>query len=291
MTSINKVFIFIINALVLGAVHSWVLNPPNTIIGHCRQKPKNHGRCLHSTAGKKDETEEFDKEDTWDFDDLEVLQGDSDDIYGDDDEEDWIPDGEVARRKGPKAKHLTPANEVIITPEDDVKETGAKTGQEKTTAASAYTEEEEDLIEAMGGKYKKTSQREAGFLGDCTLNEIAMDYSVPICYMADVLCMWGVPVPINIHDRLGDLVTGEQAFALVEAVNSLDIGAIQDRYSNQNLLQICNEWDIDLKDAFEMAMKEGWSLPFGVRTNLRLEQEEELLRVFSRIYRDPYNFS
>jgi hypothetical protein len=93
--------------------------------------------------------------------------------------------------------------------------------------------------------------------------------------------MWGCPVPINCNDRLGDLVTGEQAFAIVETVNSLDIAALHDRYSNSNLVQICAEWDMDLQAVFEMAMKEGWSLPFGVQTCLQVEQEEELLRVLS----------
>jgi hypothetical protein len=123
--------------------------------------------------------------------------------------------------------------------------------------------------------------REEGFLGDSTISEIAMDYSVPICYLADVLCIWGVPVPINIHERLGDLITGEQAFALVEAVYSLDVGVLQDRYSNQSMVQVCDDWDIAIADAFQFAMQNGWSLPFGVQTNLRVEQEEELLRVFS----------
>ena len=138
----------------------------------------------------------------------------------------------------------------------------------------------------MGGK-RKSSKREDGFLGDCTLVEISLDYSVPICYLADVMTMWGVPVPIDINARLGDMVTGEQAFALVEAVNSMDVGALQDRYSNQNLMQICDEWEIDIRDAFAFAMKEGWSLPFGVRTILRTEQEDELLRVFSNLYYEP----
>jgi hypothetical protein len=281
MLSITKV----LNALLLiqiQVVYSWVL--PNAIL-RCRllNNPTTNNCRLYS-SGKESE------EDTWEYDDLEVLQGDGDDFYGDDDEEDWIPDGDLARRK-PKKTHLTPANEVILSREDDVKETGAKTEKDDVkNTASPYTEEEEELIDAMGGKDKSTSQgrgqREIGFLGDSSLYEIATDYSVPICYMADVLCMWGVPVPINVHDRLGDLATGEQAFALVEAVNSLDVGVLQDRYSNQNLLQICDEWDIDLKDAFELAMKEGWSLPFGVRTNLRVEQEDELLRVFSKFYRE-----
>ena len=132
----------------------------------------------------------------------------------------------------------------------------------------------------MGGKtHHPQRKREPGFLGDSTLQEIATDYSVPICYIADVLCMWGVTPPINVHDRLGDLVTGEQAFSLLEAVNSLDISALHDRYSNTNLLQLSAEWDIDLQKAFEMAMREGWSLPFGVQTCLRVEQEDELVRV------------
>mmetsp|Transcript_1175 Transcript_1175/g.2461 ORF Transcript_1175/g.2461 Transcript_1175/m.2461 type:complete len:147 (-) Transcript_1175:48-488(-) len=140
----------------------------------------------------------------------------------------------------------------------------------------------------MGGKEKKekASSREIGFLGDSTLKDIARDYSIPICYIADVLTMWGVPVPINVHDRLGDLVTGEQAFALVEAVNTLDMGYLNDRYSNQNMVQVCDGWEIDISEAFQFSMKEGWSLPFGVRTNLRVEQEDELLRVFSTLYRE-----
>ena len=44
-------------------------------------------------------------------------------------------------------------------------------------------------------------------------------------------------------------------------------------------MTICDWYEIDLKEAFQMAMKEGWSLPFGVQTFLRVEQEEEMIRV------------
>jgi hypothetical protein len=121
------------------------------------------------------------------------------------------------------------------------------------------------------------SYREEGYLGDSTLKEISMDYSVPITYLADVVASWGVPVPIDPMARLGDMVTGEQAFAMLEAIHTLDIAALHDRYSEDNLMNICEYYDIDMKEAFDFAMKRGWALPFGVRTFLRVEQEEELL--------------
>jgi len=223
---------------------------------------------LFQTAGNEEEGEWVDID--------EVLQDDDETGYGDN-EEDWIPDAAKAKKK---PKHLTPAKEVIKPKEPRKKGDPPNSDDKRPTP---YTEDEEEIIAAMGGK-KKAQKREAGFLGDCSLAEIALDYSVPISYIADVITQWGVSIPIDINARLGDMVTGEQAFALVEAVNSMDVGALQDRYGNQNLLRLCDEWEIDLKDGFAFAMKEGWSLPFGVRTVLRVEQEDELLRVYSRLY-------
>ena len=257
---------------------------------------RRNNMVLYSTASKSsssssqvgdspdDESSDDNDGDWWDVDDLEVLQGQGDDFFDDgDDEAEWIPDGEMARRKRRMAGPSPAAAAVSDTWHQQQSDSKKR---KKSDTPSPYTEEEEELIEAMGGKVKPTKsgankQREDGFLGDSTLQEIATDYSVPVCYLADVLTTWGVPVPINVQDRLGDLVTGEQAFALVEAVNSLDVADLHDRYSNQSLIQVCADWDIELKDAFEFAMKEDWSLPFGVQTNLRVEQEDELIRVLS----------
>ncbi len=106
-----------------------------------------------------------------------------------------------------------------------------------------------------------------------------MDFSVPICYLADVIASWGAPLPIDPHARLGDLVTGEQAFAILEAIHTLDIAELHSRYSEDCLLDLVEYYDLDLKEAFEFCMARGWSLPFGVKTFLRVEQEEELLDV------------
>jgi hypothetical protein len=211
----------------------------------------------------------------------ELVQGDDDE--DDDDDEDWLPDREKALRRKTFVQEYytqTPPDRVsqIKTPTtttDDDDDASDNNGSKKTPVV--YTEEEEELILAMGGR--TGGKREPGYLGDSTLAEVAQDYSVPVCYLADVLCTWGVPVPISVHERLGDMVTGEQAFSILEAILTLDVAALQDRYSNNNVMEVCNYYDIDMRDAFQMAVKEGWSLPFGVQTCLRVEQEEELLRV------------
>ena len=224
----------------------------------------------------------------------ELLQGNNnDDGDDDDDDEDWLSDRDKALRRKKFVQEYytqTPPERVnqIQAPttagDDDDDSSNTNTESKKRPV---YTEEEEELILAMGGR--TGGKREPGYLGDSTLAEVAQDYSVPVCYLADVLCTWGVPVPISVYERLGDMVTGEQAFSILEAILTLDVAALQDRYSNNNIMEVCSYYDVDLRDAFQMAVKEGWSLPFGVQTCLRVEQEEELLRVLGGSFVAPDN--
>eukprot|EP00586_Coscinodiscus_wailesii_P009689 CAMPEP_0172509846 /NCGR_PEP_ID=MMETSP1066-20121228/223767_1 /TAXON_ID=671091 /ORGANISM="Coscinodiscus wailesii, Strain CCMP2513" /LENGTH=353 /DNA_ID=CAMNT_0013288541 /DNA_START=90 /DNA_END=1151 /DNA_ORIENTATION=- len=178
----------------------------------------------------------------------------------------------------------TEEDEIDTTsPEDEALNTATTddndTKNDKKTK-SPYTDEEEKLINSMGGKEGLSSQkaRAPGYLGDSTLLEISRDYSVPICYIADVLVSWGSPIPVDVNARLGDLVTGEQAFALLEAIHTLDIAELHDRYSDEDLATVVDIYEMDLKEAYDLAVAEGWNLPFGVRTFLRREQEDELIK-------------
>jgi len=212
----------------------------------------------------------------------------------------WIPDREVAKRL--RENQWKPAHAELVDNDDtsssssDGSKKGVKSSAKEPLSnpdsdqeqkkRSAYTEEEEELIEILGGKdlENPSSKRELGFLGDSTLREISLDFQVPICYLADVLCSWGVPPPIEPNGILGDMVTGEQAFAILEAIHTLDIGSLNDRYAEFDLVTLCNEYGIELADGFDLALKEGWNLPFGVRTYLRVEQEDCLIEKFARDY-------
>jgi hypothetical protein len=193
----------------------------------------------------------------------------------------WMSDSEKARlTREAKWKHAEaspdPSKKNIENKVDDNTSSTEKNEKERRLV---YTDEEEELISILGGKdlSNPSPRRENGFLGDSTLREISMDYQVPICYLADVLCGWGVPPPIEPNTILGDMITGEQAFAILEAIHTLDVGSLNDRYADFDLATLCFEYDIELSDGFELAMKEGWNLPFGVRTFLRVEQEEHLI--------------
>jgi hypothetical protein len=250
---------------------------------------KNDNAGLSSTSRDDDNNSSVNND--WTALNAELVDDDDDDMDDSSSLDDWTPDHEKARKVRLDARVYAESIRETTTNDDcsdQSKSTSATRIATTTTSSSSsrspYTEEEEEVIAAMGGKTAhpahRRPHREIGFLGDSTLSEIATDYSVPVCYLADVLCLWGVPVPIDVdHTLLGDLVTGEQAFALLEAVNSLDVAALHDRYANRNIYNFCDEYGIDLQTAFEMAMKEGWSLPFGVQTCLRVEQEDELIRV------------
>jgi len=45
-------------------------------------------------------------------------------------------------------------------------------------------------------------------------------------------------------------------------------------------MNVCEYHGLDLGQAYEFGMERGWCLPFGVRSFLRLEWEEELLEAF-----------
>jgi hypothetical protein len=135
----------------------------------------------------------------------------------------------------------------------------------------------EEPIPGVVVSSSSSNRREEGYLGDSTSREISLDYGVPIPYLADVIANWGIPVPIDPNVRLGDMVTGEQAFAILEAIHTLDVASLHDRYSEEDLLGLCDCYDINLQVVFEFCLERGYALPFGVRTFLRVEQEEDLI--------------
>jgi hypothetical protein len=212
-------------------------------------------------------------------------------------EQDWLSDAELVRRAAqtPGGEKLTnrdrntfqkfkPATEVAGLNSDN---NMGDFGNGDPAVKSIHKQERDELIRNMhqeGGGSSGIGQREEGFVVDSVLMDIAHDYSIPVCYLGDVLVQWGVPPPIDPRNTpLKDLVTGEQAFSLLEALVSLDSTRLNERYSSDTLEDLCYEYDdmFDLAEAVDFCMKEGYNLPFGIQTCLKTEQEEQLLRVLA----------
>ena len=194
-------------------------------------------------------------------------------------EMEWMPDSKLVELATKVDERLTNVNK--------------KSGR-KFKAAEILDDDENDVFDLDGQGYDMSPKawddhqalsqvtREEGFLGDCTLQEISMDYSVPMFYLADVLCSWGVPPPIEVDAKLGDLVIGEQAFSILEALTSFDPADMYAMFSDSTLASLADNYGdhIQLRELYQVAVSEGFSLPFGVHSRLRHEYVEILDRYF-----------
>mmetsp|Transcript_22280 Transcript_22280/g.28610 ORF Transcript_22280/g.28610 Transcript_22280/m.28610 type:complete len:295 (+) Transcript_22280:32-916(+) len=243
--------------------------------------PMSTGRCkqlqiIQQLAATSDNEQESTVERT------PALKKDTFNLFENFEEElDWLPDAKVVEMASQVDERLTNIN--------------TKTGRRFKAAEidDNFMDNDMEGYDGSRGAWDNpnilssvlgnNNKREEGYLGDSTLNEISMDYSVPLFYLADVLCSWGVPPPIDADSKLGDLVIGEQAFAVLEALTSFDPAEMYDLFSPHTLSTIRDTFGdhVLLRDVYQVAVAEKFSLPFGVHSRLRKEYVEILERNFN----------
>eukprot|EP00624_Nannochloropsis_granulata_P003434 evm.model.NODE_27316_length_40306_cov_21.155485.10 len=111
-----------------------------------------------------------------------------------------------------------------------------------------------------------------------TVEEVARSYQVPISWVGDALCNFGVVPPIQWTARMGDLIDGEQAYALLEAMHGWDHAIMYDMYTWDSLRELAASHDLPIAKVLQVCDEEGFALPFGLRSHLRLEQYARLMR-------------
>lgn len=119
---------------------------------------------------------------------------------------------------------------------------------------------------------KMTLSGDGASFADMRICDIASDYGFPVSYIADALVGFGISPPIRDGDKLADLVNGDQAYALLEALTSLDGNDIQAMYVDFTLDYAAYLLDVDVADLFAACNAKGFSLPHGLETQLRREQ-------------------
>ncbi len=111
-----------------------------------------------------------------------------------------------------------------------------------------------------------------------TVEEVARSYQVPISWIGDALCNFGVVPPIQWTARMGDLIDGEQAFALLEAMHGWDHAIMYDMYTWDSLRELVDSYDLEMSEVLQVCDEEKFALPFGLRSHLRIEQFARLMR-------------
>lgn len=141
---------------------------------------------------------------------------------------------------------------------------------------SDWSEDMERWLKVEREDLMRKGQGDSAFC-DSRIMDIASDYQFPMAYIADVLVDLGVNPPIRDTDILSDLVNGDQAYALLEALTTLDGTDFEDFYMSQTLEEAADLIDVPVSEVFNFCSDKGYSLPHGIQTQLRKDYFNDIV--------------
>jgi hypothetical protein len=114
-----------------------------------------------------------------------------------------------------------------------------------------------------------------------TIRDISESYSFSLDFLGDFMVQMGCPPPLDIDTMVGNVLTGDQVYSLLEALNSLDPFETNIDFDSMSVTALANELDIDLKEFMEICSDEGCNLPFGANTILHVSEVKRLRSSYS----------
>ena len=159
-----------------------------------------------------------------------------------------LSDDELAQRRKDRAEQAAAAAKAE---KDEMKE-------EAQVEVYGYDDEDvnywlDDDEDSMTFSTEKATLSGVGdAFGDLTVENVARDYRFPVSYIADVIASFGVQPPISDAARVRDLLDADQAFALLEAVTSLDASEVDDDYVSFGLAGCAKRLEAGLAEIFAL---------------------------------------
>lgn len=86
----------------------------------------------------------------------------------------------------------------------------------------------------------------------------------------------GCSAPIDVDSRIGDLLTSEQVFTLLQALTSLDPLEAGSDYETHSLSELAEEAGLSVDEVYEFCKEENINLPFGKATKLHTKIAESV---------------
>ncbi|CAN8064033.1 unnamed protein product [Agarophyton chilense] len=117
---------------------------------------------------------------------------------------------------------------------------------------------------------------------DCTVGDVADDYSVPVEFVVDAMLAYGVPVPIMESTSVRNSMTTGEIQKLLKLITSFDHVDLAERYSDDSLAEIAEAYDVDVSHLIDICEKEGLYLCREEKTRLSLVRENRVLDIMFR---------
>jgi hypothetical protein len=125
-------------------------------------------------------------------------------------------------------------------------------------------------------KVKYISEDTSTSISGMNLREISRAYGFSLNYLGDFISSQGISV-VDIHKKLGDMMTGHDIYELLVALQSQDPMEVNDGYQGPTISQFAGNRGLDYEDLVVLCKEHNIPLPFGPITVLHRSMYEFLL--------------
>jgi len=101
-----------------------------------------------------------------------------------------------------------------------------------------------------------------------TLNDISESSCFSLSFLGDFLVQMGCKPPIDINAKLGNLLTGEQIYTLLQAINTLDPFDSNLEYDTVPVEELAEDLGISSNRILKILESKNINLPYGLDTVL-----------------------
>eukprot|EP00903_Cladosiphon_okamuranus_P007120 g6918.t1 len=188
-----------------------------------------------------------------------------------------IPDHliDMLKESGDIDEDGKPVNDFFDPDEDDT--FGTQRQRERITEEQNYYNDVPFGEMLFDGKTGDEVGDFTGSLMDTSINNAVFEFGFPVEFFLDMLCRWGVTLPINQNVRLGNMIDAEQAAALCEALTGLDASDVRDNYLDDSLEDVAFDLGIPLPDLLQACAAQKINLPRGGDTHITIDEYKLLL--------------
>ena len=107
-------------------------------------------------------------------------------------------------------------------------------------------------------------------ISDMTVREISDAYQFSLPFLGDFIIQLGCQPPLDIEVKVSNLLTGDQIFSLLNALNTLDAYESNAGYDSMSLKELADELNVSKAKILRISEMEGLNLPFGMETILHV---------------------